>query len=137
VASQRVEDTRSVRGLQVGEDEEAAWSGGDDIVLAEQREVLPADAARDGVDHQARVCLEDLVNDDPPPRAETEVEEIAFGVFRGGAPAGADGAEVHVAVYVVGGEEEVGDVAEELGREGRPVRPHGQREERLRSGEVM
>jgi hypothetical protein len=98
VASQRVEDTRSVRGLQVGEDEEAAWSGGDDIVLAEQREVLPADAARDGVDHQARVCLEDLVNDDPPPRAETEVEEIAFGVFRGGAPAGADGAEVHVAV---------------------------------------
>jgi hypothetical protein len=44
VASQRVEDVRSVRGLQVREHEEAARSGGDDFVLAEKREVLAQDA---------------------------------------------------------------------------------------------
>jgi hypothetical protein len=61
VASQRVEDARSVRGLQVGEDEEAAGSGGDVFILAEKREVFVQDTAGGGVHHEALVLLEDLV----------------------------------------------------------------------------
>jgi hypothetical protein len=125
VASQRVEDARSVRGLQVGEDEEAAGSGGDDFVLAEKREVFAQDTAGGGVHHEALVVLEDLVHQDPPARVEAEVGRIALGVFGGGAPACANGSEVHIAVHIVGGEEAVGDVAQKLGRKGRPVWPHG------------
>jgi hypothetical protein len=125
VASQRVEDVRSVRGLQVREHEEAARSGGDDFVLAEKREVLAQDAPGGGVQDEALVVLEDLVHQDPPARVEAEVGRIALGVFGGRAPACANGAEVHIAVHIVGGEEAVRDVAQKLGRQGRPVWPHG------------
>jgi hypothetical protein len=56
-------------------------------------------------------------------RAEAELRGI-LGVVSGGTPLGADGSEVHVAVEVIGGEEAVGDVPDELGWEGGPVH-HG------------
>jgi hypothetical protein len=44
-----------------------------------------------------------------------------LGVVGGGAPVAADGAEVHVVVDVVGGEEAAGDAVDEVGREQGPV----------------
>ena len=107
-----------------GEDEEATVCGGDDMVASEQRQVSADDTTTDGVHQQARVALENLVDDDPPVRAESELRGIP-GVVGGGAPVGADRSEVHVAVEVVGIQEAVGDAAYELRREGGPVR-HGQ-----------
>lgn len=85
---------------------------------AEQREVLADEAAGADVDEEARVGLVDDVEHDPLPRLEARA---GLGVGGGGGPAVVDGAEVHVVVEVVVGQEAVGDAVDEVRRERRPA----------------
>lgn len=121
VAREWVEHERGVRRLPVREHEEAAVGSGDGQVAAEQRQLLADDAAGGGVDQEARVATEDLVDDSPPARAEAEIVGVVLWVVGGGEPGGADGAEVHVQVEVVGVQEAARDAVDELRRERGPV----------------
>uniref|UniRef100_A0A8R7Q030 Uncharacterized protein n=1 Tax=Triticum urartu TaxID=4572 RepID=A0A8R7Q030_TRIUA len=107
----------------VGEDEEATVGGSDKIVPVQQRQVLADDTTADGVHQEARVALEDLVDDDPPAWTEAKLRRILW-VVGGRAPVGADGTEVNVAVEVVGVQEAVSDAGDELGLVRGPIR-HG------------
>ena len=124
--------------LPVGQDEEAAGGGSDHVVAPKQRQLLADDTACGGVHQEACVVLEDLVEHDPLPWAEAEVQGILW-VGGGGAPVAADGAEVHVVVDVIGRQEAVGDAVDEVGRERRPACcrcGHGRQDERG-FGEVL
>lgn len=121
-AGEGVEDAGCLRRLFVRQDQVAALSGCHGVVVAEQRQLSAEEAAGVGVqqEHLFPFALEDLVEDDPSARLESAVGGVVLGVVGGGAPAWADGAEVHVAIEVVGGEEGVGDAVDEVGREGGP-----------------
>lgn len=83
------------------------------------------EAARGGVHKEARSGTEDPVNGDPVAGPETRIR-CTLGVIGGIAPAVADRTEVNVVVDVTGGQEAVGDAAEELGGERGPVcKRHG------------
>jgi hypothetical protein len=81
----------------------------------EQGQLFVEELAGVGVQQkQLAFGLDDLVEDDPPARLEAGVENVILGVVGGGAPAGADDTEAHVVVEVVGGQEGVGDAADEV-----------------------
>jgi hypothetical protein len=121
-ASERVQDAGGVRGASLRENDQATSGACDDVIPAEQRQVPANEASGAGVDEEARVALVDLVEHSPLARPEARVPRPALGVGSGGAPATAHGAEVHVVVEVVGGQEALGDAVDEVRRERRPVR---------------
>jgi hypothetical protein len=121
-AGKRVEDAGGVREAPLRENDQATSGACDDVIPAEQRQVPANEASGAGVDEEARVALVDLVEHSPLARPEARVQRPALGVGSGGAPATAHGAEVHVVVEVVGGQDAVGDAVDEVRREQRPVR---------------
>jgi hypothetical protein len=121
-ASKRVENAGGVRGGSLCEDYQAAGGACDDIVPAEQRQVPADEAAGGDVNEETRVALVDLVEHSPLARPEARVPRHVLGVGGGAAPATAHGAEVHVAVEVVGCQQEVGDAVDKVCRERRPAR---------------
>jgi hypothetical protein len=124
VTGERVENTSGMRRAPVRQDEEAAGSGGHDVVFAEQWKLFVEEAAGVGVQQkQLAFGLGDLVEDDPPAWLEAGVGGVILGFIGGGAPAGADGAEAHVVVEVVRGQEGVGDAADEVAWERGPFGP--------------
>jgi hypothetical protein len=53
MAGEGVEDDGGVWGLPVGENEEATVGSGDDMVVADKRQVLADDTTTDGVHQEA------------------------------------------------------------------------------------
>jgi hypothetical protein len=87
------------------------------VVAAEHRLLSTEEAARGDLQKEQPAIvsmLEDLVEEDPCSSVEAGVRGVVRGVVGGGVPAGADGAEAHVVVEVVGGEEGVGDETDEV-----------------------
>jgi hypothetical protein len=121
-ASERVEDASGIWGGSLREDNQAAAGACDDVTHAEQREVLAYEAASDNVDKGTCVALVDLVEHSPLARPEAWVPWTVLGVGGGGVPTTAHGAEVHVVVDVVGGQDAVGDAVDDVRRERRLVR---------------
>lgn len=121
VACERIEDACIVGVCAVHQNEETVRGGSDNVIVAEHPEFLAQGSAGGGVDQEARGgAARGSVDVDPVTRVEARVGGIV-GVLGGGAPAMADGAEVHVVVDVAGGQEAVGDAVDEVGRERGPV----------------
>jgi hypothetical protein len=118
VASKRVEDTQTV-GL--GQYEVATVGGADLDAFGEERHVLAEEASRGGVHEDTNGTVIVSAKHDPFARPKTHVPSIS-GVVGGMAPVSTDGAEVHVIVDIVGGQNVVGDVSDELGWERVPAR---------------
>ncbi|KAF7068273.1 hypothetical protein CFC21_074049 [Triticum aestivum] len=121
VAREGVEHAGGVRRVPGGQHEQPVGGDGDDEVGAEERHAPAVEAARGGVDEEARVdAVGRVVEHDPAARPEARLQR-APRVGRGRAPAVADGAERHVAVDVGGVEKQVGDAVDQLRHQRRPA----------------
>ncbi|KAM3261156.1 hypothetical protein ACQJBY_052048 [Aegilops geniculata] len=121
VAREGVEHAGGVRRVPGGQHEQPVGGDGDDEVGAEDGHAPAVEAARGGVDEEARVdAVGRVVEHDPAARAEARLQR-APRVGGRRAPAVAHGAERHVAVDVGGVEEEVGDAVDELRHQRRPL----------------
>jgi len=98
------------------------------VAVAEERQAPTDEAAAGRVDEVEGTAgdggEDDLrfIQHDPPGGTEAGVMLVAPGVGGDGAPVVANGAQVRVAVEVVGGQEAVGNAVDEVRRERRPVR---------------
>ncbi|KAK8460500.1 hypothetical protein SEVIR_2G339250v4 [Setaria viridis] len=136
-AGEGVEDAGGARVAFVAEEQEAV-GGRDEDAVSERRDAAAEEAPGGRVDEEASVAAlavavgSFLFEHDPLVREEgarvsgTRRALCSWIDGGGGAPAVADGAHLHVAVNVVGGQQAVADAADEVRGERRPVRRHDQ-----------
>ncbi|KAK3163055.1 hypothetical protein QOZ80_1BG0096990 [Eleusine coracana subsp. coracana] len=124
-ASERVEYPGGVWGLPFRQDDGSAGCGGDEVVAAEERQPLAEEAAGGEVDEEAGVAAAfvglELIDHDPSIGTKLWLLRAALGVGSGGAPVAADGAEVHVVIQIVAGQQEVGDAVDQVRRKRGPI----------------